>query len=147
MSYRTLLALFLVGLSFASSSRSNAAIIYDENLDGTLSTDNLNPTSLGTLSIGVSSVAGAIESALFQRNIDVFSFQVGAGTKLTEIRISDYQSSDAIAVLGINNDNFFPFDPSTFNNTLTLVQLSSERDGPTRSIAERATCLHRSIQT
>jgi PEP-CTERM motif len=60
---------------------------------------------------------------LFQRNIDVFSFQVGAGTKLTEIRISDYQSSDAIAVLGINNDNFFPFDPSTFNNTLTLVQL------------------------
>ncbi len=123
MSFRTLLALLLVSSSLVSSSSLNAAIIYNENIDGTLSTNNLLPTSLGTLSLGVSSVLGAIESALFQGNVDVFSFQVAAGTRLTEIRIPTYQSADAIAVLGINNANFFPFDPSTFNNTLTLTDL------------------------
>jgi hypothetical protein len=124
MSYRNLFALFsLIGLSFSSFSSSNADVIYDENIDGTLSTDNLLPTPLGTLAIGVSSVKGAIESALFQGNVDVFSFQIAPGTTLTEIRIPIYQSSDAIAVLGINNANFFPFDPSTFDNTLTLTEL------------------------
>ncbi len=123
MSYRTLLVILLVVLSLTCSTKSNAAIIYDENADGTLSTNNLLPTSLGTLSLGVSSVLGAIESALGQGNVDVFSFQVATGTKLTEIRIPTYQSSDMIAVLGLNNDNFFPFSPATFNNTLTLIQL------------------------
>ncbi len=116
--------MLLVGLSLTCPVTSSASIIiYDENNDGTFSTDNLLPTYLGVMPLGVSSVRGAIESAQFQGNVDVFFFDIAPGTKLTEMRIPVYQSADDIAILGMNNDNFFPFNPSTFTNTLTLLDL------------------------
>jgi hypothetical protein len=123
MSNRLLVPVLLACLSFCSPSSSRSGIVWDENVDTSLSQNNLLPTPLGTLGLGVSSVRGTIESALNFGNVDVFSFQIAAGTKLTEIRIPEYTSSDDIAVLGINNDNFFPFSPQTFNNTLTLTDL------------------------
>ena len=90
---------------------SNADLIWSESADGTLSQDPLNPTNLGVLLPGQNSVRGAIErTAQGNYDVDLFRFNIPIGSLVTSIKIPYYESSDMIAVVGINNDVFFPYN-------------------------------------
>ncbi|MDZ4848000.1 MAG: PEP-CTERM sorting domain-containing protein [Pirellulaceae bacterium] len=111
----------------AGTITTGVTLIYDENNDGSLSTDNLNPTVLlsgGFLPIGISRLCGNVELSASRGNVDVFSFNVAPSTFLTEIRISDYISADQIAVMAISKNSIFPISREVFNDPFDPVLLN-----------------------
>lgn len=105
-------------LSVVSNCSLAEFILFDERDVAIMSRDSNNPEVLGTLQIGQSSIYGDIDHAPLFGNVDVFTITVGPGTLLTEIRIVEHTGFDQISVMGVNNGTTFPFDPSTFTNTL-----------------------------
>jgi len=85
------------------SGGANAAIIYNEAIDGEISSVSTTPTSLGSLSLGQSDIIGQIGSGAR----DYFTFTVGSGLILDSITL----------VSGTGTNHFFGIDDqSTFND-------------------------------
>ena len=109
--FRSLWMLVAIATLMLNPLASKADVIWSESADGTLSQDPLNPTNLGVLLTGKSSVVGAIEfTPQGNYDVDLFRFNIPIGFMVTSIRIPNYESSDMIAVVGINNDVFFPYN-------------------------------------
>ena len=92
-----------------------------ESVDGELSGNNLAPTVLGTFGVGTSSVSGTIVDALAVTgatnvNVDVFTFEVAAGSLLSGISVSNFVSIDNVAFLALNDSASFPFDATALGN-------------------------------
>lgn len=107
---------FLVALAFAPL-QANAQVSFDEIVSGELSGDNAAPTDLGIFSVGTNSVAGLIVDATGANpNVDVFTFEIAAGTQLDGIVLSEFGSDDDLAFLGFNDSNTFPFDSTALGS-------------------------------
>jgi len=104
MSIRGLLALALCAAPAAGQ------VVYDEAVHGPLSTNNLNPTDLGVLRVGVHTVSGTVVDAIAAGDVDVFTFEIAAGTALTGLFATAYQGSDPVLFMAIAAGPSFPFN-------------------------------------
>ena len=71
------LGIFLA--SAIATSTASAGVIWDEATDGSLSTDRLSPTTMGTLAPGSNDLIGSTVSGISK----FFSITIGAGTERT----------------------------------------------------------------
>jgi Dockerin type I domain/GEVED domain/Bacterial Ig domain len=98
----------------------NSQVVHDEGPSGTtnpLSTDNDNPTDLGSLAHGSNIVRGHINAAKTVGDVDVFTFAVPAGFQLDGLFVLEYQyvtppsnPNERNAFLGIDDTDSFPYD-------------------------------------
>ena len=77
--------------------RSAALTLYDESVNGPLSTSAANPTSLRCSSGRVNSIISTIGGA----NRDYFTFSLAPTQSLVEFRLSSYVSSDSVAWIAL----------------------------------------------
>ena len=105
------LALCFCAVGFCSSSLYGQVVSHIESADGELSGSNLSPTDLAIFGVGTSTVSGTVVDALgASPNVDVFTFDVAAGTQLDGIFLNSFGSTDDLAFIGINDSASFPFD-------------------------------------
>ena len=105
-------------LAIAFTSPLFAVITFSEDIDGELSGDNLNPTALGILGVGTSSISGTVVDALGANpNVDVFTFNIAEDTVLSGITVANFTSTDNVAFLGFAEGTDFPFDATELGNT------------------------------
>ncbi len=74
-----------------------AAAVYDEAVDGDLSGNRLEPTSLGQLANGLTSVLGTTTAG----DLDYLTFTVPVGATLTAITLADYVSTNELGFMAI----------------------------------------------
>jgi hypothetical protein len=86
-----------------------AAIISDYTRGDVLSNSNNNPTNLGTLPIGISTVRGFVEAARTVGDVDVFTITIPVGTRLTTMNMSQY-SGDTFAYILMDEGTSFPYN-------------------------------------
>ena len=105
-------------LAITLSSPLFAVISFTESSDGELSGDNLNPTALGILGVGTSSISGTVVDALGANpNVDVFTFNIAEDTVLSGITVANFTSMDDVAFLGFAEGTDFPFNATELGNT------------------------------
>ena len=123
----------LIGL--LSSPVHAATVTYVESTDGMISTDNLNPTDMGTFGIGISSISGSVSNALSAaRTSDNFTFQLDPGTQLESIIIRDAVVPSNIAFVGMAEGPTFPYLSigfGTINNDYLGIGALTFDDGDT----------------
>ena len=94
-------------------------VIHDEGTGGTvnpLSQDNMSPTNLGSLDVGINTVRGLTEAALSTGNVDVFTFTIDPGQQLDGLFVAEYDyltppaANERAAFLAISSGNTFPFN-------------------------------------
>ena len=80
----------------------HAVVIFDESIDGDLSTNPAAPTSLGTLALGESEFLGTTVTDAGGVDRDYLTFTIGAGRSLTAIMLNDYQApGDNLGCIGL----------------------------------------------
>ena len=86
-------AMLWILASACAASTANAATIYDESIDGDLSSDSGagQATDLGALGSGSQTILVNDAGGTFDR--DYFTFEVGAENTLTQFRLSNYADS------------------------------------------------------
>ena len=104
-------AITLIMMSLATAGVASATVIWDEALDGSLSTDRLTPTDMGTIGIGSNDVIGTTVSGISK----FFSITIGAGDQLSALIVEDWQSADDIGFLGMVAGTPFNVDPASPN--------------------------------
>ena len=98
--------------------------LHDEGADGTadpLSTDNFNPTPLGSTQPGSNLVSGYVEDAFSAGDMDVFTFTVEPGFQWSGLYVDAYAypngaNGDAGAFLAINTGSSFPYNAFDFQD-------------------------------
>ena len=96
-----------------TSANLDAQVNFSESITTELSGDNLSPTDLAIFGVGSNTVAGTVVDALgASPNVDVFTFDVAAGTQLDGISLNSFGSTDDLAFVGINDSASFPFNAS-----------------------------------
>ena len=110
---------FNVGMGDVGASAASQ-VLHDEGEDGLadpLSTDNLNPTDLGSLADGSNIVRGVVEVSRSTGNVDVFSFTIEPGMEWTGLFVDEYEYVDGPpsgneqnAFLAINIGTEFPYN-------------------------------------
>ncbi|MFM7521558.1 MAG: PEP-CTERM sorting domain-containing protein [Planctomycetota bacterium] len=95
---RRLATAALVALAFVSHAVPHAAAttIWNESVNGPLSTDPASPTPL-TVGVGSNSIIATIGGA----NRDYFSFTLAPGQSLESFLLASYASSDAVSWIGL----------------------------------------------
>ena len=99
-------------------------VMHDEGADGTadpLSTDNLNPTPLGSTQPGSNLVTGYVEDAFAVGDMDVFTFTVESGFQWSGLYVDAYSypsdpMGDAAAFLAIDTGSSFPYNAFDFRD-------------------------------
>ena len=110
--------LLCLGIFAFASVPAYAQVNHDETVDGELSGDNLAPFDLGVFGVGLNNVAGTIVDARGANpNVDVFTFDIAAGTQLDGIFLNQFDSTDNVAFLGIDDSNTFPFNTAELDNS------------------------------
>jgi MYXO-CTERM domain-containing protein len=117
----TLAAAACCGFLAASAS---ADLMWDEAIDGDLSSDYLNPTQLYTKGVNnhvIFTTIGAAENGGDQDR-EYFTFDVAVGYQLESIILSDFQTDPItnLGFIGIAAGNVFPTSPEAPNVTELL---------------------------
>jgi hypothetical protein len=102
-----------VCLITSSVSQSAWAVSFDEAVDGDLSGNRLSPTHL-TLTAGVhsvSAVTGSIVGEEVEFDQEYLRIDLPAGYKLVAINMTEYDSFDGTAFIGVQAAETFSFDP------------------------------------
>ena len=115
MNTATLFA-FAGAASCAMASVSMAGVIWDEAIDGSLSTDRFNTTNMGTLSVGSNNVIGTTVSGISK----FFTITIADGDLWTGLIVESWESADDLGFLGVVDGDFFDVDPSNPNVTQLL---------------------------
>ena len=89
---------FLLGALVLFVPRSAALVVWDESLDGPLSTNAASPTSL-TVGLGTNSIISTIGGP----NRDYFTFSLAPTQSLVAFRLSSYVSTDAVAWIALQD--------------------------------------------
>ena len=93
-----------------------AVVIQEDELNGPfLSRDINDPTEL-TFTIGENTVGGTVARALVERNVDVYTFNVPAGSVLDRITVDAWNSVDNLAFFAIDTGTTFPYGPDEFDS-------------------------------
>ena len=102
--------------------RLQAPFVWDEEDEGSLSTDRFNPTSLGTMPTGSSHLIAVTVSGISK----FFTLTIGDGTQLSEIVLDDWDSFSRVSdlgFLGLVTGDFFSVDPENPDATETTELL------------------------
>jgi hypothetical protein len=107
-----LICLFTAFHTWASwpSSNVEAAIVFNEATDGDLSNDQTNPTAIGPLALGTTTIVAKTDID----GPDIFSVEVVAGTFLTGLFLENYENpsrpDDRNMFLAVDDSDTFPND-------------------------------------
>ena len=100
----------------ACSSAAMADIVWDEAIDGSLSTDRFNTTNMGALAVGSNDVIGTTVSGISK----FFTITIAEGTELSALIVEGWESVDDLGFLGIVEGDFFDVDPANPDVTQLL---------------------------
>ena len=114
MNSRCIAMVGLVPLFMASAAMSD--VIWDEDIDGSLSTDRFNTTDFGTLSVGSNNMIVDTVSGISK----FFTFTIAEGNTLGAAILDDWISEDDLGFLGIVEGDFFDVDPTNPDVTQLL---------------------------
>ena len=92
----------------ACSSAAMADIVWDEAIDGSLSTDRFNTTNMGTLSVGSNDVIGTTVSGISK----FFTITIADGDSWTGLIVESWESNDDLGFLGIVDGDYFDVNPA-----------------------------------
>ena len=95
---------------------SMADVVWDEAIDGSLSTDRFNTTDFGDLSVGSNDVIGTTVSGISK----FFTFTIAEGTELSALIVEGWESVDDLGFLGVVQGDFFDVDPANPDVTQLL---------------------------
>ncbi len=110
-------AVFLAGVAtFAASTSLLADVVWDEDVDGSLSTDRFNTTDFGELSVGSNNMICDTQSGISK----FFTFTIAEGTELSAIILDDWISDDDLGFLGVVTGDYFSVDPANPDVTQLL---------------------------
>ncbi|MEM9237500.1 MAG: hypothetical protein AAGB14_12025 [Verrucomicrobiota bacterium] len=85
-------------VALATTGLSEAAVIWDESVDGDFSGDYLNPTPI-VLSTGDNLISGTVRGGPLDQ--DLFTLTVPVGQTLNEVRVTEYSGiTDALSFMG-----------------------------------------------
>lgn len=101
-------------LVFAATA--NADVVWDEAIDGSLSTDRFNTTDFGTLAVGSNNAIGSTVSGISK----FFTFTISEGTEFSALVVDGWESLDDLGFLGIVEGDFFDVDPAAPDVTQLL---------------------------
>ena len=93
-----------------------ADVVWDEDIDGSLSTDRFNTTNFGTLSVGSNNMICDTQSGISK----FFTFTFAEGEELSAIILDQWISEDDLGFLGIVTGDFFNVDPANPDVTQLL---------------------------
>jgi hypothetical protein len=94
----------------------SADVVWDEDIDGSLSTDRFNTTNFGTLGLGSNNMIADTQSGISK----FFTFSIAAGEELSAIILDDWISEDDLGFLGVVTGDFFSVDPANPDVTQLL---------------------------
>ena len=114
MNSRTIAVAVLVPLGMASVAMSD--VIWDEDIDGSLSTDRFNTTDFGTLSVGSNNMIVDTQNGISK----FFTFTIAEGNTLGAAILDDWISEDDLGFLGIVEGSYFDVDPASPDVTQLL---------------------------
>lgn len=114
MNSRSFAMVGLVPIFMASAAMSD--VIWDEDIDGSLSTDRLNTTDFGTLSVGSNNMIVDTQSGISK----FFTFTIAEGNTLGAAILDNWISEDDLGFLGIVEGDFFNVDPANPDVTQLL---------------------------
>lgn len=100
----------------AGSSAALADVVWDEAIDGSLSTDRFNTTNLGALAIGSNNVIGTTVNGISK----FFTITIEEGTELSSLVVQGWESEDDLGFLGVVDGDWFDVDPSNPDVTQLL---------------------------
>ena len=104
--------LFVAALSCSAS----ADVVWDEDIDGSLSTDRFNTTNFGTLSAGSNNMIADTQSGISK----FFTFTIAEGNELSAMILDDWISEDDLGFLGMVQGDYFDVDPANPDVTQLL---------------------------
>lgn len=113
---RMMLGSVMVASAVFASSASMADVVWDEDIDGSLSTDRFNTTNFGTLSEGSNNMICDTQSGISK----FFTFTIAEGEELAAIILDDWISEDDLGFLGVVTGDFFSVDPTNPDVTQLL---------------------------
>ena len=93
-----------------------ADIVWDEDVDGSLSTDRFNTTDFGTLSLGSNNMIADTQSGISK----FFTFTIAEGEELSAMILDEWISEDDLGFLGVMTGDFFAVDPANPDVTQLL---------------------------
>ena len=93
-----------------------ADVVWDEDIDGSLSTDRFNTTDFGTLAQGSNNLICDTQSGISK----FFTFTIAEGEELAAIILDDWISEDDLGFLGVVTGDFFSVDPANPDVTQLL---------------------------
>lgn len=93
-----------------------ADVVWDEAVDGQLSTDRFSPTDFGDLSIGSNDVIGTTVSGISK----FFTFTIAEGEQLSALIVESWESVDDLGFLGAVTGDQFSVDPANPDVTALL---------------------------
>ena len=99
-----------------ASTSAMADVVWDEDIDGSLSTDRLTTTNFGTLGEGSNNMICDTQSGISK----FFTFTIGEGFELSAIILDDWISEDDLGFLGVVTGDFFNVDPTNPDVTQLL---------------------------
>ena len=103
---RNVLVAGIAGCMLAGSAAAN--VIWDEAIDGSLSTDRFNTTDMGTLWAGSNDVLGSTVSGISK----FFTITIGEGDSWTGLIVESWESDDDLGFLGVVTGDYFSVDPA-----------------------------------
>ena len=83
-------------------------VVWDEAIDGSLSTDRFVPTDFGSLGLGSNDVLGTTQSGISK----FFTFTIAEGTELSALIVEGWDSVDDLGFLGVVTGDYFSVDPA-----------------------------------
>ena len=90
-----------------------ADVVWDEDIDGSLSTERFMPTYFGTLDEGSNNLICDTQNGISK----FFSLTIGEGQELSAIILDDWISEDDLGFLGVVYGDVFWVDPANPNVT------------------------------
>lgn len=87
------------------------AVVWDESINGSLSTDRFDTTHFGTLAIGSNDGIGTTVLGISK----FFTFNIGVDQELTSLVVKSWVSRDDLAFLGVVTGDTFSVDPASPN--------------------------------
>ena len=100
----------------ALSCSASADVVWDEDIDGSLSTDRFNTTDFGTLSVGSNNMIADTQSGISK----FFTFTIAEGNELSAMILDQWISEDDLGFLGMVQGDFFNVDPTNPDVTQLL---------------------------
>lgn len=134
----------VIGAAFLSlATPAQAASLWDESVDGDLSSDGLAPTQLGELTEGSNLLSAVFNAGSIQPDPDYFTFIVPTGFALEGIELLDWEATpefEDIAFSAIQEGDVFdyvvPADRSNADGLLGWSHLRSTQVGTNKILIE-----------